>query len=256
MECRKQAIFLLMLTLMLGACTINPFYRDNEYTGSIASTAVGAGIGAGIIKLLHGSTEAATLGAATGGAIGYYVSTLRFASRGILKACGQVFTLGEFVTIDIPSDNLFDVNSSDFLDDACPILNSVVEVLRRYPNNNIIIAGNSSGFGTGKFEHHLSEERARQIAMYLWANGINEFQYQSITMRKLTYVGYGNYFPIASNIHNCSLRKNSHIQITAYPTAAQLEIERCSKIFNNVGGLDEPPLVSNYPGELSCQPIC
>lgn len=231
----------LTLSLALTGCSFNPFTTENHLTGSALSTGIGAGAGVGAAALL-GATKPVPLiaGGAVGGIVGYYVSTLRFASGGIVQGGGQVFTLGEYAAIEIPTDSLFDTNSADFLDDASPILDSAVAVLKRYPDNNIIISGNTSGFGTAKFERKLSQDRARQVSAYLWAHGISEWKFQSLKTRKLIYVGYGSYFPIANNIRNDSIRQNSRIQITAYPTAAQLEIEKKMKTFNNIGSLDEP----------------
>jgi hypothetical protein len=105
-----------------------------------------------------------------------------------------------------------------------------------------MVSGNTSGFGSARFEHRLSEDRARQVAGFLWANGITEFKPQSLDTRKLTYVGYGNYFPVANNITNSGIRSNSRIQITAYPTSEQLLITKKQQAFNNMGEYDEPHL--------------
>jgi len=233
--------------LTFCSCTLNPFTTDNKLTGSAGSTAIGAGIGAGV-AWLAGASKPVIIGAGLGGAaVGYYVSTLRFASGGVIKGGGQVFALGDYVSIEIPTDRLFDSNTADLLDDAGVLLDSAVEVLKRYPNNNIIISANTSGFGSAKFERKLSEDRAREVSAYLWAHGINDFQNQSINTRKLTFVGYGNYFPIANHIRNDSIRQNSRIQITAYPTAAQLGIDNCSKAFNNIGASGDDEVKCNLP---------
>jgi len=155
----------------------------------------------------------------------------------ITCAGGQVFTLGDYLTINLPTDNMFDTNSDELLPQAFPVLDRVAVILKHYPNNNIIIAGNTSGFYTEKLDNQLSRDRARQVASYLWSKGINNFQGESIDDRKLTFVGYGNYFPIANDIHADSIRLNSHIQITSYPSIDQLVIENKCAAFNNIGGL-------------------
>jgi outer membrane protein OmpA-like peptidoglycan-associated protein len=242
MECKIRVAAVVILLFTLTGCTYNPFSTNNELTGDPWSTAVGAGVGAGTAAVFQASKPVIVAAGLGGAALGYYVSTLRFASGGVIQNCGQVFKQGDYVMIEIPSDRLFDTNSADFLDDADAILNSAAAVLKRYPENHILISGNTSGFGSARFERRLSEDRARQVATYLWSQGINNFQGISNTMRKLTYVGYGNYFPIANNIRNNSIRQNSRIQITAYPTSVQLGLTNCRRIFNNVGSLGEPPL--------------
>lgn len=244
----SRMIASLAALLSLTACSYTPFGNDNHLTGSPVGTAMGAGAGAtaGYIWSGH-SVPLAIVGGVIGGSIGYYVTTLRFASGGVIQAGGEVYTLGDYATIEIPTDNLFDVNSDEFLPNAEPILDSVVAVLCRYPNSNIMVSGNTSGFGTTKWQRKLSEARARQVASYLWAKGVNNFKGQSIDSRKLTYVGYGNYFPISNDLHAKSLRENSRIQITAYPSNADLHLDKRHQVFHNIGGLNEPPITPNHP---------
>lgn len=253
MEGKIHHTFLcLIFSLGLMSCSFNPLSTDKQLTGDPAGAAIGAGVGVGVSALLGGTKPAPLIaGGLIGGALGYYVTTLQFASAGVTRVGGQVFSLGDYVTINIPTDQLFEVNTAEFLDDAGPILDSTVAILNRYPYNNIIISGNTSGFSTARYEHRLSEARARQVAAYLWAHGISDFKYQLLTKRKLTYVGYGSYFPIANDHHNDSLRQNSRIQITAYPTRSELEIQKRANSFNNIGESDELAFQDERPTRIN-----
>jgi hypothetical protein len=64
---------------------------------------------------------------------------------------------------------------------------------------------------------------------------VNNFKKASNDTRQLTYVGYGNYFPIANNITAKGIQSNSRIQITAYPTKDQLLMDRKKRTFGNIG---------------------
>lgn len=236
-----RVFYILTLALLVTACSYNPFRTNNELTGNAWGAGIGAAAGVGTAAIV-GNSSHFWYGVAgiTGASIGYYVTTLRFASAGIIQSGGQVYTLGDYVTIEVPSDEIFDTNSADLLPNAEPVLKSVVAVINRYPNNNILVSGNTSGFGSSRYEHKLSEDRARTIASYLWANGVTNLQFQEVTKtRKLNYVGYGNYFPIANDIRADGLRANSRIQITVYPTKEQLSIDKKMKNFNNISGLNE-----------------
>lgn len=234
-----RLVTVLITALSISACSLNPMRSDYQLTGTAEGTATGAVTAGATAWALHGKSWIAPA-AIIGGTLGYYTSTLRFASGGVMQAGGVVYTLGDFATIEIPSDKLFDVNTTDFLPEAGPILDSSVAVLNRYPKNNIMVSGNTSGYANNKYERKLSEQRAGKVAAYLWAHGVNGFQGASTDMRKLTYVGYGNYFPIANDIHAQSIRANSRIQITAYPSKAQLHLDKKHKVFHNIGGLNEP----------------
>ena len=243
MERKACYTIFLFSWLSLSGCTYNPMSNSNDLTGSATGAAVGAGIGAGTTALLRAPGVVVGLAGLGGAGIGYYVTSLRYSSSGIVQAGGQVFTLGDYVTIEVPTDNLFDSNSAEFLPNTQPILDSIADVLQRYPNNNVVVSGNSSGFSSERYEQKLSEDRARQIAGSLWANGINNFQGTDIHMRRLLYVGYGNYFPVANNITATGIRQNSRIQITSFPTYAHMNLGKCH-VFNNMGAIDEPPLMT------------
>ena len=247
----KKSAICSLLSLTLASCSFNPFTTDNEMTGSPGPAVAGAAIGAGSVALLGGSKYAIGLGGLGGAALGYYVSTLTFDAGGVTQVGGQVYTLGDYVTIEIPTDNLFEENTADLLPDAGPALQSTVAVLKRYPNNNILVSGNTSGFGTRRWERTLSERRAREVASYLWAHGINAFKGPdfdtSHPTRTLSYVGYGNYFPISNNIKADSIRENSRIQITSYPSRRDLKLCKDQKVFANMGEMNDRPINSSGP---------
>lgn len=207
---------------LLAGCTYNPFIGNNHLTGNPAAGVIGAGVGVGTVALLGGSKPWLALAGVTGGMVGYYVSTLRYDSGGIIQAAGQVYKVGDFVGIYIPTDNLFEPNTADFLPSAGPILESAAKVLSRYPSNNIIISGNTSGFYTNRWELSLSERRAQRMAAYFWNAGLPQFKDPTNNTHKLRYVGYGDYFPIATKLTNDGLRANSRIQITSYPNNCDL----------------------------------
>jgi outer membrane protein OmpA-like peptidoglycan-associated protein len=256
-----RKLFLTTFTLLLlSSCSANPFRTDNELTGSATGTAVGAVAGGGVAAIAGASKVEIGLAAIAGGALGYYITSLPFASGGVTHVGGKVYTLGDYVTIEIPNDVLFDVNSADFLPDAGPVLDSAVSVLNRYPSNNIMVSGNTSGYYTDKFERQISQARARQVAAYLWAHGINNFNDQNSNygstkdhapyMRKLSYVGYGSYFPISNNITLQGIQENSRIQITAYPSDSQLHLNKCGEVFTNIGSPGDDATVPSKEPEL------
>lgn len=252
---RYLIIIVLLLTLLSG-CTYNPFIRDNHLTGSATPTLFGAGVGAGTVALFKGSTPAIVAGGFAGGALGYYISTLRFASGGVIHGGGKVYRIGDLVGIEIPSDYLFVVNTAELSNEAPAILNSVVAILKRYPQNNILISGNTSGFSFPRWERRISLLRAQRVAAWLWKAGIGMCTDGNTASCKhqLQYVGYGDYFPISSDLTNRGVRENSRIQITSYPDDCTAPICRKRIIqqrhiadFENGMGNEVPQRCGNDP---------
>ena len=224
---------------LLSACSFNPFRRDNHLTGSPAATIGGAAIGIGSAALLGAPKPIILLAGIGGGAIGYYFTSLRYDAGGIVQAGGQVYSNGDYVGINVPADSLFEPNTTELQPNATTILDSIVDVVDRYPDHNIFISGNTDGFDRPRRENKLAEQRAKLVADYLTENGVTNFQNQSIRSRKLTYVGYGNYFPIANDRTNDSIRMNNRIQITLYPTNVQLGLTKRQQIYKNMGASAE-----------------
>lgn len=225
--------------LWLTACAYNPFINNNHTTGTLEGTAIGAGVGTGTMAWLGGSKSFLVLGGVGGGAVGYYISSMRYAASGIIQAGGQVYVLGDYVGIYVPSDSLFEPNTARLTPQSHEIIASITQVLQRKPNNNILISGNTSGFALPQWERKLSTQRAKAISASLWKSGISTFKGNSTDTRKLNYVGYGNYYPIASNLKNTGIRANSRIQITSYPCEGDLQpVSGKKQVFHNVGSLD------------------
>lgn len=224
----------LLALLLLTGCA-----SSNNSSGNPAGPALGAAAGVTASNALGAPVGMMAMAGVSGASIGYYMTTLRFDAGPIFKAGGDVYKQGEYVGISIPSYKLFETNSAELLPQAEPLLNSAVGVLQRYPNSNILVSGNTSGLNSRSFDQKLSEARARQVAAFLWAHGINNFKRESIKFRKLTFVGYGDYFPIANSSKSSNVQKNSRISITGYPSTADLKLDARSMVFNNIGGLDD-----------------
>ena len=76
------------------------------------------------------------------------------------------------VSIDLKGVN-FDFDKSTLRPDAVAILNEAVEILKRYPDLRVEVAGHTDECGTDDYNQGLSERRARAVYDYLTSNGID-----------------------------------------------------------------------------------
>lgn len=76
------------------------------------------------------------------------------------------------LTIDLRGVN-FDFDRDELRPDAIAILNEAVQILQRYPELRVEVAGHTDKCGTDAYNQGLSERRARAVYDYLTSNGVD-----------------------------------------------------------------------------------
>ena len=76
------------------------------------------------------------------------------------------------VSIDLKGVN-FDFDKSTLRPDAIAILNEAVDILKRYPDLRVEVAGHTDLCGTDTYNQSLSERRARAVYDYMTSNGVD-----------------------------------------------------------------------------------
>ncbi len=131
-----------------------------------------------------------------------------------VDAEGCYIELTETVTIDL---NLkFDSNSDTIRADERGKIEEVVEFLRQYPTTSAVLEGHTDSDGSQAYNQQLSERRARSVYNYL----ISE---KNIDANRLSFVGYGETRPIASNENAAGKQENRRVSavISATRTVRQ-----------------------------------
>ena len=95
------------------------------------------------------------------------------------------------VTIDLRGVN-FDFDKSTLRPDAVAILNEAVEILKKYPELRVEVAGHTDSTGPDNYNQGLSERRAKAVYEFLTSNGIS-------ASRLSGPVGFGETRPIDTN---------------------------------------------------------
>ncbi len=92
------------------------------------------------------------------------------------------------VTIDLRGVN-FDFDKSTLRADSLAILNEAMEILRRYPDVRVEVAGHTDLCGPDAYNQSLSERRARAVYDFMTSNGID-------SSRLAGPIGYGESRPL------------------------------------------------------------
>jgi outer membrane protein OmpA-like peptidoglycan-associated protein len=86
-------------------------------------------------------------------------------------------------------------------------LDRIGEILRQYPDRDILITGHTALAGTAEGRQQLSEQRAASVGQYLLETDVRD-------PSRLLYRGVGAREPIADNATDEGMRRNRRVEIT------------------------------------------
>jgi len=86
-------------------------------------------------------------------------------------------------------------------------LDKIAEILKRYPERDILVGGHTALAGTNEGRMKLSTERAKAVADYLLSKNVR-------TSDRIVIRGYGSQKPVADNTTEEGRRKNRRVEIT------------------------------------------
>ncbi|MEI0843648.1 OmpA family protein [Brachyspira pilosicoli] len=109
---------------------------------------------------------------------------------------GLVIRLGEI---------LFDTDSYTLKEDAKDTVDNIINAIKQtYPDREIIVEGHTDNTGEANYNQALSEKRAKTVADYI----LTKLEHD-----KLSYRGFGDKEPIASNDNPDGRQKNRRVDI-------------------------------------------
>jgi len=98
-------------------------------------------------------------------------------------------------------------DSSVMLPGELEKLDKIAEILKRYPDRDILVSGHTALAGTSEGRMNLSVERASAVANYLLSKNVRSAD-------RIVIRGYGAQRPIADNSTQEGMRKNRRVEIT------------------------------------------
>ena len=110
---------------------------------------------------------------------------------------GIILTLG---------DVLFATGKADLSSEAMRSVDKLVEFLKKYTNRNVLIEGHTDSVGSDEFNLTLSQKRADSLKEALTSKGIEE--------KRITTVGYGKKYPVASNDTTAGKQQNRRVEVS------------------------------------------
>jgi len=206
----------------LSSCTtLDPYTREEKTSSATKGAAIGAAAGVAV-GLISGSSSSERkkralilggVGALTGGGVGYYMDQQEMKLRQQLEGTGvSVTRMGDNITLNMPGNITFAVDSSDISANFYEILDSVALVLNEFNKTLVEVAGHTDSTGDAQYNQQLSERRAGSVAAYLRS--------RKVMADRLIIVGGGESYPVATNDTPAGRQANRRVEITIVPLTA------------------------------------
>lgn len=213
---RLSAAAVTAALLTTAACTTNPYTGQREINRTAVGAVLGAGAGYLFGDIVGGRQDRAEriigvgIGALAGGAIGAYMDRQEAELRRQTAGTGvDIVRQGDELLLRMPAGITFDFNSYSVRPEFQSTLDQVANTLAAYPQTYVDVLGHTDSVGSDAYNQTLSEQRARAVANYLTARGVNP--------ARIATRGYGETMPIASNDTDAGRAQNRRVEIKVVP---------------------------------------
>lgn len=206
-------------TLLLAACSTDPYTGESKLSNTAIGATTGAvigGVGGAILgkttslKTRKSALIGAGIGALAGGGVGLYMDNQEAKLRKRLEGSGVSVTRnGDNIILNMPSNITFATDQDSIRPNFYETLNSVAIVLREFNQTLVDVNGHTDSDGADDYNLDLSQRRAESVAQYLASQGLNGERFE--------VRGYGERDPIATNATASGKAQNRRVEIEIVP---------------------------------------
>lgn len=208
---------LVALAVGLGGCeTMQGTVEENPKatTGAVIGAVAGAVLGH---QVSHGKGAyvGAALGALAGGSIGYYMDKQQRELEQQLQAEREAHEIevqrmkDDSLKVTLDSEVSFDFDSAEIKHGFARSLDKIANVVSKYDKTVVYVVGHTDSVGSAAYNQKLSERRAKAVADYLIAHGVNP--------ARVHIEGRGESEPRASNATEAGRQLNRRVEIFLKP---------------------------------------
>jgi outer membrane protein OmpA-like peptidoglycan-associated protein len=200
----KKSLPVVLAALALFGCG-KPLTKTQK--GAAIGTAGGAAAGAIVGKVAGNTALGAIIGAAVGGGAGAIIGHKMDQQAKEIESQvpnAQVHREGEGIIVTFSSNVLFAFDKSDLSDAAKSTIGDLNTILQKYPDENVLVIGNTDNVGTDAYNQKLSERRASSVSDYLQTLGVSS--------SRITTKGMGESDPKVPNDTEAHRAENRRVE--------------------------------------------
>ena len=208
--------FAAALLATTAACVTDPNTGQRRIDSRVIGGVVGTAGGYLLGDLLGGRRDrterivGAGIGAIAGAAVGDYMERQRRELEARTAGTGVVVEQqGDELLLTMPSGITFPVNSFAIQPQFRATLDQLAQTMNSYPSTLIDVYGHTDPSGGDAINIPLSQNRARAVADYLIARGVNS--------ARIMTQGFGSSRPVADNSTEAGRAQNRRVEIRIAP---------------------------------------
>jgi outer membrane protein OmpA-like peptidoglycan-associated protein len=160
-----------------------------------------------------GAAAGAAIGGAAGAGVGHMMDQQEAEMRDALAAsdAAAVRREGDLLAITLKGDVTFDHDSDVVRPGLYNELDRIAQIMVKYPQTLIMVAGYTDSTGSDSYNQQLSERRAANVKKLLVQRGVQE--------SRVSIVGFGKSQPVATNATPEGRQMNRRVEIRINPNA-------------------------------------
>lgn len=207
----KKTKYLIVIAAMALSVILSGCGASNAVKGGVIGGVAGGVVGGVVGDQLGNTTLGVIIGAAVGGTAGVLIGNhMDKQAEEIEDEIDGVTVerVGEGIALKFDSGILFGFDSATLQPQAKENIYKLADILKKYPDSNILIAGHTDSDGSEQYNQSLSERRAKAVSDYT--------KLQGVSSSRLSVVGLGETEPIASNNTESGKQLNRRVEIAIY----------------------------------------
>ncbi|SOE21014.1 Outer membrane protein OmpA [Spirosomataceae bacterium TFI 002] len=201
------SIFSLGVATMTSCNSLRKLTKEQKgaIIGIGAGGAAGAAIGAKSKNPAVYAIIGSTVGGVAGAVIGKYMDKQAAELQKELGKVAEVERVEEGIKLTMDSGILFGFDSYQLSAKSKAELQKLANVLEKYEDTDILVAGHTDNVGSEAYNEKLSKQRAQSVSDLLSSYGVKS--------NRMVIRGYGENAPVVSNETESGQQKNRRVEL-------------------------------------------